>query len=76
MNRQTDTVKGTGLKVFRYIKKNPDATVRQLVESLGLSSESVAQHHLVRLQRVGWIQQQPRWKITRSNVARPAEMPE
>lgn len=55
----TDVLKGTALNIYRLmLKTNKPLGVREIQRALNLSSPSVAQHHLSRLESVGLIKRE------------------
>lgn len=52
----------TTQKVFSYVVKNPEATVRQIMKHLRIRSTSVVQYHLLKLQAQGKIERIARWQ--------------
>jgi DNA-binding transcriptional ArsR family regulator len=55
----TDSLKGTALEIYRFmLKSNKPVGVRELARALELSSPSVAQHHLTRLESMGLIKRE------------------
>ena len=54
-----ETLKGTALDIYRFmLKSNKPIGVRELARELDLSSPSVAQHHLTRLESMGLIKRE------------------
>jgi DNA-binding transcriptional ArsR family regulator len=55
----TETLKGTALDIYRFmLKSNKPVGVRELARALALSSPSVAQHHLTRLEGMGFVKRE------------------
>jgi DNA-binding transcriptional ArsR family regulator len=54
-----DTLKGTTLDIYRFLlKANKPIGIREIQRALSLSSPSVAQHHLARLENAGLIKRE------------------
>ena len=54
-----DILKGTSLKIYRHmLRNNRSLGLRELQRELSLSSPSVAQYHLSRLERAGLIRKE------------------
>lgn len=54
-----ETLKGNALGIYRFmLKYNKPIGVRELSRAMGLSSPSVAQHHLIRLESMGLIKRE------------------
>ncbi len=55
----SDVLKGTALDIYRFmLKANKPIGVRELARALKLSSPSVAQHHLIRLESLGLVKRE------------------
>jgi DNA-binding transcriptional ArsR family regulator len=55
----TDTLKGAARDIYRFmLKANKPLGVRELTRALKLSSPSVAQHHLTRLESLGLVKRE------------------
>lgn len=55
----SDALKGTALDIYRYmLKTNKPMGVREVARALNLSSPSVAQHHLSRLENMGLVKRE------------------
>ncbi len=55
----TDALKGNALEIYRFMLKNSKPLgIRELQRALNLSSPSVAQYHLSRLERVGLVKKE------------------
>ncbi len=55
----TDILKGTALDIYRFMLRNPKPIgIRELQRALKLSSPSVAQYHLSRLEREGFVKKE------------------
>lgn len=53
------TLKGTSLDIYRFLlKANKPVGIREIQRALHLSSPSVAQHHLARLENAGLIRRE------------------
>lgn len=51
-------------KAIRYLAKNPEATVREIQDTLGHSSTSITHYFLLRLAAAGKIKRIPaRWEV-------------
>ena len=53
----------TRKKLLAAIRKNPEATVRDLQKTCKASTTSLVQHHLLVLQAAGVIRKVNRWEI-------------
>ncbi len=54
-----ESLKGTALDIYRFmLKSNKPIGVRELSRALKLSSPSVAQHHLTRLESMGLVKRE------------------
>ncbi len=55
----SNVLKGTALDIYRFmLRANKPVGVRELTRALKLSSPSVAQHHLVRLETLGLVRRE------------------
>jgi predicted DNA-binding transcriptional regulator len=73
--RLDDSLKGTTLRVYRYMLKNGKPLgITDIQKALGLSSPSVAQYHIQKLLRLGLVrEEQPGYvvdKVVFENVIR------
>lgn len=55
--------------ILKAIRKDPEITVRSLQKLLKISSSSVVQHHLLKLQAEGVIRKVNRWEIINQDAA-------
>ena len=54
-----DALKGNALDIYRFmLTSNKPFGIREIQKALDLSSPSVAQHHLIRLERVGLVKKE------------------
>ena len=54
-----DALKGTALDIYRLmLTSNKPFGIREIQRALELSSPSIAQHHLIRLERVGLVKKE------------------
>jgi hypothetical protein len=54
-----DVLKGTALEIYRFmVRSQKPLGIRELQRALSLSSPSVAQYHLSRLERVGFVKKE------------------
>jgi len=54
-----ETLKGTSLDIYRFmLTSNKPVGIRELARELDLSSPSVAQHHLIRLEEMGLVKRE------------------
>jgi DNA-binding transcriptional ArsR family regulator len=54
-----DALKGTALDIYRLmLTSNKSFGIREIQRALELSSPSIAQHHLIRLERVGLVKKE------------------
>jgi DNA-binding transcriptional ArsR family regulator len=54
-----DALKGTALDIYRLmLTSNKSFGIREIQRALGLSSPSIAQHHLLKLERVGLVKKE------------------
>ena len=54
-----DALKGTALDIYRFmLTSNKPFGIRELQRALNLSSPSIAQHHLLKLERVGLVKKE------------------
>jgi DNA-binding Lrp family transcriptional regulator len=55
----SDALKGTALEIYRFmLKANKPIGVREVARALNLSSPSVAQHHLSKLENMGLVKRE------------------
>ncbi len=51
-------------KIIRFLKANPEASVRDIQAAAGLSSTSVADYHLGKLMAAGKLKRvAPKWEV-------------
>lgn len=53
----------TQKEILSYLKENPNATIRQIKEGIGISSTSVVDYHITKLRLNGRLVKNVKWRV-------------